>query len=441
MKLHPVLRRAKTDGTVIMMTGTLVAGGAAYLWQAAGTRTLGSDAFAPVATTWTVAFLITTILLAPIEQFAIRTISEGHLGRAHLAKAMPVLVRFTGISALVIGAVAFALRDSLFHGAAGYAVICLATVFGFGQLAFLRGILAGMRDFAAYGRLSALDSLLRLGVGAPLLLFGGSALAFAWTIPACTVVALLWVRNWPRREDSRWDVAPGVPAGRFIATTVGGSSAAQIILAGGPLLLALLGAPNREVTILFVTQTAMRAAFLIATPAWARALPPLTGVALRAEHWRLSRLAEAFLAGSVVVGLVCAGAAAAVGPLLVATLFGSGSRPDAALAALMAGGTVLAIGNLGLNQLLVATVRTHRITVAWWAALLASLLWIFAAPGTHLHRVGTGFVVGEFVALVALTIASSPRLSPARLRSETRRMRAAHSPSEASPSGHDSSAI
>src|SRR5438067_6783659 len=55
-------QRLRADGTATMMVGTLIAGTATYAWQAAGTRTLGKVAFAPVANTWTLYFLIVTLL-------------------------------------------------------------------------------------------------------------------------------------------------------------------------------------------------------------------------------------------------------------------------------------------------------------------------------------------------------------------------------------------
>jgi hypothetical protein len=39
--------RVRADGTVAMLVGTLLAGVAAYAWQASGTRTLGSVRFVP----------------------------------------------------------------------------------------------------------------------------------------------------------------------------------------------------------------------------------------------------------------------------------------------------------------------------------------------------------------------------------------------------------
>jgi hypothetical protein len=208
----------------------------------------------------------------------------------------------------------------------------------------------------------------------------------------------------------------------FMATMVGGTAAAQLLLAGGPLLLGLLGSTDQSVTILFVAQTAGRATLLVALPLWARALPTLTGIALAQGHAALSRLAERILAGSVVVAALGAAFAAVVGPSVLAALFGHGSRPPALVAGAVGAGTVLAVGNLGLNQLLVATVRTSRITISWWAALVGAVAWVAFAPGSALNRVAIGFVIGEALAMIALTIASSAR-AQAPLRRVARRPR------------------
>ncbi|MFL5836798.1 MAG: lipopolysaccharide biosynthesis protein [Solirubrobacteraceae bacterium] len=421
--LAGALRRASGDGTVVMMAGTIVGGLTAYAWQAMGTRTLGEVTFAPVANAWTIMFLVVTILLAPVEQYATRTVAEGWAGRAHLRRSFRSLARMGAGATVLVSAVAFLLRDSLFDGVWGYALICGAIVLGFGQLALCRGILAGERKFAGYGWITGLDGIVRVVVALPLLLAFDDALLFAATIPVSTVVALFWVREWPTREEGEAAGPEGIPVGRFIATTVGGTSAAQVIVAGGPLILALMGGSKAAVSSLFITQTAFRGAFLVATPGWARVLPVLTGIHLRDEHWRLTRIAELILAGSAAVAAATGFAAAIVGPPLIGLLFGEGVRPSALVAGLLAAGTVLAIGNLGLNQVLIARVQTHRITAAWWVALGAMLFWLVAGPGTAADRVAPGFVIGEAVALILLTVASSSRLAPSSVRRAVYRAR------------------
>jgi O-antigen/teichoic acid export membrane protein len=407
--------RVRADGTVTMLVGTLLAGLAAYVWQAAGTRTLGNRDFAPVATIWTLSFLVTTVLLAPVEQYATRTISSGRGGRDELARAMPSIIGILCGASALLAAGCFLARGKFFHAEAGYALVAAAVVLCFGLLIFTRGVLAGERDFRMYGWLNGVDGVGRLVLGLVILAAGGSALAFAWSIPLFSLVALYWVRRAPRPRVAH-GTEPVPPIMTFMATMVGGTMAAQLILAGGPLVLGLIGAGDRTITVLFVAQTAGRAALLVALPLWARALPALTGIALRREHARLSQIAERILAASFALAAIGAVFGAVVGPPVLAALFGRGSRPDAVVAAAVGAGTALAVGNLGLNQLLVAALRTHRVTIAWWMALVVAVVWVGVGPGTPLHRVAIAFVVGEATAMLALTLASSPQRAPAALR-------------------------
>lgn len=402
------LERARVDGTVTMLVGTLLAGVAAYGWQAFGTRSLGSSAFAPVATMWTLSYLVQAVLLVPIEQYATRTMSSGPDGRSHLGQTIRPIAGILAAACVLLGVGCLLVRGRFFHGEAGYAVIGALLAVCFGCLILIRGTLAGERRFSSYGRLMGLDGCTRLAVGGAILVAGGTALDFAWSIPLCGLTSLIWVTRVPRRPDPghvRSEVH--LPIRRFMLTMVGGTSAAQLLLAGGPLLLGVLGAPARTVTILFVAQTAGRAVLLIAMPMWSRALPGLTAAALRSDHASLIRIAERILPIAVALAALGAAFAAVAGPPALAALFGHGSRPDAFVAGAVGAGTVLAVGNLGLNQLLVATGRTSRITIAWWIALCATVVWIAVGPGSELHRVSAGFVIGEAIAVVLLTVATT----------------------------------
>jgi O-antigen/teichoic acid export membrane protein len=399
-----------------MLLGTVLAGIGAYVWQGSGTRTLGEDAFSPVAQAWTVMFLVVTIALAPVEQFATRTVAVGSGGRAHLAAALPRIAWLGAFATALLGVTTFLLRDSLFGGSAAYAAICALMVPCFGLLLLTRGILSGERRFAEYGWLTGLDSVTRLALGLPILFATGSAVAFAATIPIATLVVVCWLRCWPRPAQAGTNLLPGVQVGTFLATTVGGNSAAQFIVAGGPLILALAGSTGTAVTALFVTQTAFRGLFLVATPGWSRALPVLTGIHVREEHSRLRRIAELILVTTAFAAAVAAFVAGILGPPIIATFFGEGARPTAFVAATVGAGTVLAVGSLGLNQVLIARVKTARLTAAWWIGLLAMMIWILLGSGAVVDRVAFSFVIGEAIALIMLTAAASSRLVPAPLR-------------------------
>lgn len=407
-----------------MLAGALLSGVAAYVWQAAGTRTLGNSAFAPVATMWTLNYLVMTVLLAPIEQYATRTMSSGQDGRDHLARNLRTLLAILLVATLLLGIGCALATARFFHGEIGYAFIGALLPACMGCLSLIRGTLSGERRFSSYGRLTGLDGVTRAVAGGVVLAAGGTALDLSWTIPLCGLTSLLWAGRIPRRlGDGPVRNEAHVPIRRFMLTMVGGTAASQLLLAGGPLLLGVLGAPARTVTILFVTQVAGRGLLLIALPLWSRALPGLTAIALRREHESLVQIAERILPISLALAVLGGAFAATVGPPVLAALFGHASRPDAFVAGTVGAGTVLAVGNLGLNQLLVATGGTARITISWWTALCAGGLWIALGPGSALHRVSAGFVVGEVVAVVLLTVATSTARAPRFVRRAVHRQR------------------
>src|SRR4051812_42692886 len=117
-------RAISRDGTTTMLIGTVIGGGAAYVWQAVGTRTLDEHAFSPVAQAWTVMFLVVTIALAPVEQFATRTVAAGPGGAAQLAAELPRIRRLGALATALLVLACLALRDVLFDGSWAFAAIC-----------------------------------------------------------------------------------------------------------------------------------------------------------------------------------------------------------------------------------------------------------------------------------------------------------------------------
>ena len=84
-------------------------------------------------------------------------------------------------------------------------------------------------------------------------------------------------------------------------------------------------------------------------------------------------------------------------------------RPDDQVAALIVAGIGAAFGSLVLTQILVARGQTTRLAFGWVLALIAAAVAVAIASDAPEVRVGIGFVAGQVVALLALTIAT---LSP-----------------------------
>jgi lipopolysaccharide/colanic/teichoic acid biosynthesis glycosyltransferase len=94
-----------------------------------------------------------------------------------------------------------------------------------------------------------------------------------------------------------------------------------------------------------------------------------------------------------------------LGPGIVALVFGEGFRPDAAMAALVAAGVMLAGGALFTGQIHVAKGDAGRLADAWLLAVVVTgLVLAVPAPDTGL-RVAAAFVAGEAAALAGLVVA------------------------------------
>jgi O-antigen/teichoic acid export membrane protein len=400
------LQRARRDGTTAMLLGSLIAGLAAYAWQAAGTRVLGEVAFAPVAAAWSVLFLVSTVLLVPVEQYATRTIAARASGQADLVRKLPALGLMAVVGVAGVGAATFALSERVFGGRGQYAAICALIVALVGVFFLTRGVFAGQRQFASYGHVTAADALARLALGLlALILAGESPVAFAWTIPLGSIVVGWWIARRPLRfhnASSLTDDAPPLSPWRFMGAATGSTAAAQVIFASGPLALALLGARAASVTILFVTQTAFRSVMLVAMPFWARLLPTLTVMVGKGPSRRLPRILTLITFGTIVGAAVLALAALFVAPPTISLLFGQGVRPTAGLSALVAAATGLAVGNLGLSQILVAAAELRALLVSWWVALAVFVAWVPLGTGGLLYRVAWAGLAGESAALVGL---------------------------------------
>lgn len=219
---------------------------------------------------------------------------------------------------------------------------------------------------------------------------------------------------WWRRSEAGAGTGTAASAGAFLTGAVVANAAAQVILVAGPLAVEQLGGAATEVSVLFVTLTLFRAPLAIANNLLARLLPPFSAMAAAGEVRALRRWSVQLPLAGVVVGLVAVAAGAWLGPAVTAGLFGGDFRPSATVAALVAGGSVLATVAAFSNQILLALGVTWRLAAAWLAALGAALVTVAVVSADPLTRVAAGFLAGETAALVVVALAAYARLVPDR---------------------------
>jgi hypothetical protein len=106
------------------------------------------------------------------------------------------------------------------------------------------------------------------------------------------------------------------------------------------------------------------------------------------------------LALAAIVGIV----AFVLGPLVVSLLYGDQFTIPALATAAAAAAVIVALGALGLNQVVLAEGRPLALVPAWTVGLIAAGLAVVLMPLDPLPRVAIAMLVGQLVAVVALAV-------------------------------------
>lgn len=402
----------RSDGTLDIVLGSLVAGVGAYIYQFLGGRSLGEEAFAPIGALLTAHFLAFVIILLPIEQFIIRRITLGHRGWVVPIRAVALAVSTTAVAAVVVWVSA----DTYFDGDASFVWFVVATVaFHFFFVAG-RGYLAGHRRFRSYGYASGAASIVRLGIAIGVVLVGATVTGFAWAHVLGPLIIFVWrpfrvpdKRLRSSRGELEAEHIEEVGERGLLSGLVLSSAASQALLLAGPLVAGALGASAAQFSVTYATLLLARAPLTFGYNLIARVLPPFTEMAVRGERRELRSWARGMGIAGGSLAIVGAGLGAIIGPPMVAVAFGDGFRPTAMVAALAAGGVVLASAGLFIGQILVARGRAVRLAVAWSIAVTGAVLSLLLPIADPVLRVVVSFIAGETVALIALVVGALMR--------------------------------
>lgn len=401
---RPELRRYAADGTLYMVLGTLVAGLGNYGYQLLGGRALGPEDFAPVGTLLTFHFLAFIVVLLPVEQLEIRSLSlHAGVDRSTRRAALSTIL-ITAIGASVIALVGV---DRFFDGEQIFAALVLAIILAHGLFVIGRGHLAGHRQFSSYGLASGGAALVKLAVAVVLVAVAPNPFTIGLAIAFGPLIILAWPSSMRRPPEpaEEGDSAPG----RFLSTFILAAAASQVLLLAGPLVAGLMDATAAEVSIVFVTFTLARTPLVFGYNLIARVLPPFTNLAkVGYDHelnWWVRRLALGGLALAIPIGLL----GAWLGPFIVGVLFGEGFQPTAAFAGLVSAGVIIGGASLFIGQVLVARAETARLALAWLVGLAAASGALVIADTDVVLRIGIAFIAGEVAALIATSTLANRR--------------------------------
>jgi O-antigen/teichoic acid export membrane protein len=367
------------------------------VFQIVGGRALGPEGFAPVSVLWTLAFILATVVLVPVEQHITR---EAAAGRRVLTwnGLIPALVAIA-VAVLIGSLFVWFTLDSAFLGESTFLIVTVVLFLTYGLYEIGKGLLAGHRQFGLVGWALIGESLGRLILAFSFLAITPEAISLGWAMALGTLF-VLGTRFWRFDHEAPSGSISG--ASKFLGIYILGSAASQTLLAGAPLAVLALGGGPEAISISFVTFTLYRAPLTLTYLLQGRLLPYLVRMAETGDREEADRLVSRLL--WIGAGLCLAGALTGylVGPDVVELLLGGEFRPSREVAALVAGGVVAAVTTQVVGQFLVAQGRTLALTVVWSLGLVAAVFVLVVSDLEPLTRTALAFAVGEAVALTAM---------------------------------------
>jgi len=391
----------QSDGTWMIALGAVIASIGAYAFQIVGGRSLGDEGFAPVAIVWTIGFLVYTIVMLPVEQMTTRTITlqAGAALEPHSRRQIAITLVLGGAAGVAIAAAG---TDRFFEGRSIFIVAMALLMFSRALMTIARGAMAGRRRFHAYGTSMMLEAFALTGLGILFAVVSADSFWFGMSLGAAPLTLLL-VRPYLVRVDPNRTAADLEPQTGSLQMLVVAAALSQLILAGGPLVVSLIGGTAAEVSIYFFTFTLLRGPI---TASYSLATRFLAGMTTALSDGK-SSLLHTWATRLGLLGAVAAAAAGLAGyvvlPPIIQILYGSEFRPSALVGGLGAAGAVAALATVFVTQILIARGKTRDLAAGWLVGAVIAAL-VLAVVGTNpLTRVAWAFAAGELAAFVAVS--------------------------------------
>jgi O-antigen/teichoic acid export membrane protein len=387
-------------GTAALAVGSALSGLLAYVFFALTTRGLGPQSAAPVAVLWTYWAFAGAAVTFPLQHWITRSIIAHGEGSVRRSMARVVLaLAFLSIGAVVVTGL---LRRPLFHrDDLWFPLLTGALTLGAGLTGVFRGSLSGRNQLTAVGASLVAENALRCVAAIALYVAGTQdALAYGLALLAGNLVAISWPPAFRlAREGASSTLSPfGFLAGAGLAQLVN-----QVVLTGGPVVLALAGGSPVEVTALFAGLALFRAPYLIALGVMPQVTRVITSLVLSGNAATVERFRAVVVGGTVVVSLLAGAFGAWLGPDVLHLVFGTSLQLDAQETALVAVGCTVAVANLVLTVSDLAENRPKGVAGSWLGALLVSAL-VFVVLGAlaPLERTVWAFLIAEVAAFLTL---------------------------------------
>jgi hypothetical protein len=180
----------------------------------------------------------------------------------------------------------------------------------------------------------------------------------------------------------------------------------QVVLTGGPVLLALAAGSRGEVTALFAALALFRAPYMVALGVMPQVTARVTTLVVEGRTDVLLRLRAVLVGATAATTALAAAGAAWAGPWVLRLVFGGDVRLEAAEAAIVAAGCTVAVANLVGMVSALAQDRPAAVARAWATSLAAAAAAFALLLGLEpLPRVAWAFLAAELTAFGALVLA------------------------------------
>ena len=393
-------------GALAVGGGLVVASATTYGFLAVAARALGPERYAPISVLWSALFLVVPTVWTPVEQEVARQLSSrgvaGQGGRPVVLAGARAGAQL-GVPVLAVLAIAgwFA-ADQLFAGQRGVALALVAAVVAFAPNHLTRAALAGAGSFGRYGLCITIDSATRLLVAGVLFALGiDHALPYALAVVVGPLIPVLaFRRQWgPAAVDGPPVDAPLLG---HVLTLAGAQAGAQLLINGGPLVVAALARPGEEaVASRFLTALLVARIPLFFFQAVQSSLLP--GLArLSAADDRDGFIRQLRRLGAAVAALTATAVVAAwwLGPWVIRLAFGAGFVLPGRDLALLAGAAGCFMAATVLAHAVIARSGHRRVTLGWVAGVVTAVV-VVAAGDDLVWRVAAAMAAGALVTAFA----------------------------------------
>lgn len=399
----------------------VISGVAAYLFLALGARALGPAQFGPLGTLWSVVFLATAAVGAPLEiETARRVAAARGVGAPYAADVAAALALAGAVGAIAVAAALVGgslFDDRLFAGASGYSMSAAVAVGGLLAGSVAKGAFAGSGRLAWWGGYLLADGGSRCVLAAIAVVVAPSPISFAVALALGPWLALLVVSGALHEILGR---GAGVSlrvmrdvAARTSPLLLGAVASSGLVYLGAIMLPALVTGPDARVGSYVAALSIARMPLFVLSPLVAVAVPWIAFEIARGASRDAARGVMGLVGAAAAAGVFTIAAGYLVGAGVLAGLFGPEfALPGPSLAAvLIAAGAWLVTTAAAAG--LVAAGSPRLAATGWCLGLLVAALVGTILPDPFLRTelaVTAGAVAAAATTVTAVVLLLAPRL-------------------------------